>query len=138
MIIKAQQKYIRMSPRKVRLVAKAVDSLEPKEALVQLSHMRKVAADEVAKVIKQAMANATKNLGLKEEYLRFQSIQVDEGATFKRWRAVSRGRAHSIYKRTSHITVYLESEENPEKPDKLEKPKVVTKHKKGEAHGSKS
>jgi large subunit ribosomal protein L22 len=114
MIIKAEQKYIRMSPRKVRLVVNAIRNLTPKEALEELAFIRKAAAVPVTKTIKQAMANAIKNQNIKEENLRFKSIQVDKGPTFKRWRAVSRGRAHQILKRTSHIKVLLQAEEQPE------------------------
>ncbi len=110
MIIKAEQKYIRMSPRKVRLVANSIKGLNPKDAIVHLSFLKKAAAVPVAKTIKQAIANAT-NSNLKEEDLRFKTIQVGEGATLKRWRAVSRGRAHKILKRSSHIKVILEAKE---------------------------
>lgn len=112
MIIKAEQRYIRISPRKVRLVVDAIRKLKPDQALEQLSFMRKVAAVPVAKTIKQAMANAVKNLNIPGDSLIFDSIQIGEGPTFKRWRAVSRGRAHSIYKRTSHIKVLLKTQES--------------------------
>lgn len=114
MVIKAEQKYIRMSPRKVRLVVDAISTLSPKEALEHLTFIRKAAAVPVSKTIKQAIANAVKNQNIKEEQLRFESIQVGEGTTFKRWRAVSRGRAHQILKRTSHIKVLLRVEEEPQ------------------------
>ncbi|MCH7951666.1 50S ribosomal protein L22 [Patescibacteria group bacterium] len=118
MVIKAEQKYIRMSPRKVRLVVDAIRGLEPKEALEHLTFMRKAAAVPIAKTIKQAMANAVKNQNLNEQSLRFESIQVSKGSTFKRWRAVSRGRAHQILKRTSHIKVLLRAEEEPIREEK--------------------
>lgn len=111
MLIKAEQKYIRMSPRKVRLVVDVIRGLEPKQALEHLAFMRKAAAVPVTKTIKQAMANAVKNQNIKEENLRFESIQVGEGPVFKRWQAVSRGRAHPILKRTSHIKVILRAAE---------------------------
>jgi large subunit ribosomal protein L22 len=115
MIIKAEQKYIRMSPRKVRLVVDAIRELSPKEALEELAFIRKAAAVPVSKTIKQAIANAVKNQNIKEESLSFESIQVGEGPTFKRWRAVSRGRAHQILKRTSRIKILLKAEEEAEK-----------------------
>ena len=107
MLIKAEQKYIRMSPRKVKLVTQAIKHLSPKEALDHLKFLNKRAAVPVAKTIKQAIANAVNNKGLKEEELKFSNIDVLKGATYKRWRSVSRGRAHSIFKRTSHIVVKL-------------------------------
>lgn len=107
-LIKAEQKYIRISPRKVRLVAKAIKNLSPKEALEYLKFINKRAAEPLAKTIKQAISNAVNNLKLKEEDLKFNQIQISKGSTYKRWRPVSRGRAHSILKRTSHIKVILE------------------------------
>lgn len=130
MIIKAEQKYIRVSPRKLRLVADSISRLPPREALEQLSFMRKKAAVPVSKTIKQALANATKNLNLQEESLRFESIQVNEGPTFKRWRAVSRGRAHPILKRTSHIKVLLTSIEEPKETDKSQTRQSAKKERK--------
>lgn len=111
--MQAVQKYIRMSPRKLRLIAKAVVKLDPSEALVHLKFTTKNAADPLSKVIKSALANAKTNFGAKPENLRFKEIQVMEGPTYKRWRAVSRGMAHSIMKRTSHIKVVLEEKNGP-------------------------
>jgi len=107
-LIKAEQKDVRMTARKIRLVAKAVKKLSPREAVDNLKFLNKRAAKPLARVIKQAIANGVKNLGLKEEDLRFYRIEIMEGPTYKRWRPVSRGRAHSILKRTSHIRVVLE------------------------------
>lgn len=149
MIAKATQKYIRISPRKVRLAVNAIRDLKPNEALQQLEFMRKKAALPIAKTIKQAIANATKNADAKEGDLHFSNIQVGEGPTFKRWQAVSRGRAHSILKRTSHITVILESEEletsakevkttpRLRKKKKTEQKKVVKATKKKESKNNK-
>ncbi len=128
MIIKAHQKYIRVSPRKMRLTVNAVRKLTPGEALEQLAFIRKAAAPIVAKVIKQAIANAN-NEDLKEQSLEFKSIQVDEGPTFKRWRAVSRGRAHSIMKRTSHLTVLLETTNSEVKKNNKNSQNIVEKKK---------
>ena len=111
MLIKAEQKYIRISPRKVKLVVDAIKDFLPKEALDYLKFLNKRSAIPVAKTIKQAIANAVNNKNLKEEELRFSSIQVLPGRVLKRWRPVSRGRAHSILKRTCHIKVTLKSEE---------------------------
>lgn len=107
-IIRAEQKYIRISPQKVKLVVDAIKELSPVEALEYLPFVRKKAASEVAKVIKQAVANAENNFKVKKEDLIFQKILVKKGPSFKRWQAVSRGRAHRILKRTSHLEVVLE------------------------------
>lgn len=109
MKVTAEQKYIRMSPRKVRLVAAGLRGLHPQDAIKELDYMTRRAALPVSKVIKQATANAINNLKLNPQSLRIAEILVNEGATYKRWRPVSRGRAHSIFKRTSHIKVILET-----------------------------
>ena len=98
-----------MSLRKIKLVAQAVKDLTPREAIDHLKFLNKRAAVPVAKTIKQAVANAVNNNKLKEEDLEFVSIQALAGPTLKRWRPVSRGRAHSILKRTSHIKVILKT-----------------------------
>lgn len=106
-LIKAEQKYIRISPRKVKLVTDSVKKLSPVEALEYLKFIRKRAADEVARVVKQAIANAENNFKLKKEDLVFKKILTKKGPIFKRWRAASRGRAHKILKRTTHLEVVL-------------------------------
>jgi len=108
MEVKAEAKYIRMSPRKVRLVVRAIKELTAQQAVETLKFVNKRAAKPLSKLIQSAIANAKNNFGLKPETLRFKKIQVGEGPTLKRWRAVSRGRAHPIMKRTSHIKVILE------------------------------
>lgn len=123
MKIIAEQKNIRMSARKVRLVTDVVKNMAPQQAVTTLDFTPKRAAKPVAKVIKQAIANATNNFKANPTQLRISEILVDEGPTFKRWRAVSRGRAHSILKRTSHVKVILEI--LAAKP--VEKPKTVAK-----------
>jgi len=123
MEITAKAKYIRMSPRKLRLVARAVAKLSPLEALAILPRVNKRAAQPLGKTIKSALGNAVGNLGLKGEDLKIQKIEIGEGPAYKRWRVVSRGRIHPIKKRTSHITVVLTA---PDEKPKAEK-KVVKK-----------
>lgn len=101
----AHQKYIRQSPRKVRLVADTVRGLDVDTALEQLSYTPKKAAEAVFKVIRQAQANAVNNQDARENSLKITEIQVNQAPILKRWRAVSRGRAHSIEKRMSHLRV---------------------------------
>lgn len=107
MLIKAEQKFIRTSARKLRFVADGIKKLNPVEAIKQLKFSDKRAAEPLAKVIKQAVANAVTNAKLDKASLKFAHIEVNEGPTYKRWRAVSRGRAHSIFKRTSHVKITL-------------------------------
>lgn len=116
MTITASQIYARQAPRKVRLVANTVKALPLAEAFQQLGVIDRNASILVLKVLRQAVANATHNHGLKAEDLVIKSITVDQGATYKRFRAVSRGRAHSIQKKTCHVTVQL-----------MEKSDVITK-----------
>lgn len=110
MIIKATQLSTRQAPRKVRLVANSVKKLSLEDAVRQLSVINRRASIVVLKVLRQAIANATHNHGLSIADLKIKTIQVDEGARYRRFRAVSRGRAHGIIKRTSHITVELETQ----------------------------
>jgi len=126
MLIKAESKFIRTSPRKIRLVANYVRSLRPNEAVTILSHLRKRAATPLLKTLKQAIANAVNNHNLTKDSLLIQSIEVNEGPTYKRWQPVSRGRAHSIFKRTSHIKIVLKTPES-KKPKKLTKSKPTNK-----------
>ena len=90
------------------LVADAVRKLTPVEALRQLKFIGKRAAEPLYQAIRQAISNAKNNSGVKEESLRFKTLEINEGATFKRFRPVSRGMAHKIMKRSSHIRVILE------------------------------
>lgn len=108
--MQATQKYIRTSPRKLRLVADSVRGLRADQALEYLRFLGKRAALPVAKVIRAAASAAKLQEGLEAKDLSVKIIDVGEGTTFKRWRAVSRGSAHSIMKRTSHIKVILEKE----------------------------
>jgi len=105
--MKTIQRYIRTSPRKLRLVADAVRSLSPEQALAHLKFVSKVAALPLYKAIKQAVANAKDQTGLSASKLAFKTIDIMDGPTYKRFQPVSRGMAHSIMKRTSHIRVEL-------------------------------
>ena len=71
----------------------------------KLSFSRKKAAEIIKKVLESAIANAEHNEGADVDELRVAAITVDEGPTYKRWRARARGRVNRILKRTSHITV---------------------------------
>lgn len=110
MEIIAKSKFIRTSPRKLRLVVRALKGLSPAKAQIILAQVNKGAALPVSKTLKSALANATNNHGFKEEKLKIKKIEVDGGPIYKRMRPISRGRSHAIKKRTSHITVILEGE----------------------------
>jgi len=113
MDITAEAKHIRISPRKVRIVAAAVKHLAPTVALSQLALLPKRAAAPIAKVIESALANAVNNAKLPVENLAIKSITVSGGTALKRWRPVSRGRAHAYKKRASHIRVVVTDEIKP-------------------------
>ncbi|MCH7541247.1 50S ribosomal protein L22 [Patescibacteria group bacterium] len=100
-------KNIRISPKKVRIVARNFSGKGAKEALVSLKFVQKRAALPLSKVLKSAIANAENSKQLKNQELTIKAIMVDEGPTLKRVRAVSRGAAHQILKRTSQIKVIL-------------------------------
>lgn len=99
-------KYIRMSPRKVQLVAHSVHRLAPVAALTRLQALPKRAGRPLGDVVASAMAGAKeKKADLAQ--LRIKSIEVLKGPAMKRWHAVSRGQAHAFKKRMTHIRVTL-------------------------------
>ena len=116
----AHQKFIRQTPRKLRLIADMIRPLRIEEAIIQLKISSKRGAKVILKVLTQAKTNAI-NIGLKSETLKIHSIEISEGPTFKRWNPVSRGRAHAILKRTSHIKIILEGSSQPAKKDTSKK-----------------
>lgn len=108
MQIYASQRYVRQAPRKVRLVANAVKDMPLEQAFRQLAVMQRSASIPVIKTLRQAVANGQHNYNVQPTEMRIKSIVVENGPIYKRFRAVSRGRAHSIQKKTSHIVVRLE------------------------------
>lgn len=105
--VKAVLRYLRMSPRKVRLVVDMVRGLPVEQALDELKFVNRAAAKPVAKVIASAVANAEENLGLAREDLYIAEIYADGGPT-RRWRRFgARGRFKPILKRSTHVTVVL-------------------------------
>ncbi len=109
-------KHTRVSPRKARLVVKAVKTTDPEKALVSLSFMPQKSANLIASVIKTAISDA-KNQSAKIEDLVIKAIIIEEGVKFKRFRARSKGIAAPYTRRTSHIRVTLEQKA----PIKIEK-----------------
>ena len=112
MTARAQAKYIRQSPYKVRRVLDLVRGLPVDEARVVLEFTNRKAAGTVIKVLDSAVANAEHNFALDADELVVAEAYADEGPTLKRWRPRARGRATKIRKRTSHITIVVaETEE---------------------------
>ncbi len=105
--VRAKARYVRVSPRKARLIADQVRGLSVEEARTLLAFSPRAAARDVARVIDSAAANAEANHDLVAEDLRVSEIRVDEGPTLKRWRPRARGRAARINKRTCHLSVAL-------------------------------
>ena len=107
MEIKAVAKDSGVSPRKIRLLVDMVRGKKVEEALTILRFTPSPLARMVAKVVKSAAANAENNFQMDPADLKVVSIYVDEAKPMKRFRPVSRGRAHHIIKRSSHITVIV-------------------------------
>jgi ribosomal protein L22 len=106
-MVRARARFLRVAPRKARLVADQVRGLPVEEARSQLAFSTRGAARDIAKLIDSAAANAEANHDLVADELRVADIRVDEGPVLRRWRARARGRATRIEKRTSHVSVAL-------------------------------
>jgi large subunit ribosomal protein L22 len=107
----ARAKYIRISPRKARLVVDLIRGKDVADAQQMLDYSPKAAARTVAKILNSAIANAEHNNGLDPDELYICRAYVDEGPTLKRFRPRALGRATRINKRTSHITLVLDERE---------------------------
>jgi len=105
--MKAYAKSVRISARKVRLVADGVRNMPAKQAITTLSLVRKRAASVLIKTIQSAVANAVHNKKIQEDNLLIDTLMIQEGPFLKRMHASTRGRAHPYKKRSSHITVVL-------------------------------
>jgi len=105
--VRARARYVRVAPRKARLVADQVRGLPVTQAQTLLEFSSRGAARDVAKLIASAAANAENNHDLVADDLRVAEIRVEEGPTLKRWRARARGRATRIEKKTCHMSVVL-------------------------------
>lgn len=110
MNVVATAKYIHHSPRKVRLVANAVSSMSPVEAVDHLRLLNKRGAQVVIDVLQSAVANATNNFKLEESTLRIKTLEVSDGPRLKRMSPRSRGRATTVLRRMSHVRVILTDE----------------------------
>ena len=106
-VVRASARYVRIAPRKARLVADQVRGLHIEKARALLQFSPRGAASDIHKLIDSAAANAENNHDLIGDEMRISSITVDEGPTLKRYRPRAQGRATPIHKRTSHIAVAL-------------------------------
>jgi len=104
---KAVEKFIRISPRKLRYVADAIRTKRVDDAVDLLTFTTKKAALIIRKAVQSAAANATENHKMNEDDLVVAKIFINEGPILKRFRPRARGRATKIRKRTSHLTVIV-------------------------------
>ena len=131
--VKAVAKWVRMSPRKARLVVEHIRGRSVPEARTVLAFTQRAAAVEIEKVLRSAVANAEANHDLVGDELVVSAAYVDEGPVMKRWRARARGRAARIRKPTCHITIKLTPLERAPEPapaPKQEEPKAEAAPKK--------
>jgi len=106
-VVRASAKYVRVAPRKARLIADQVRGMHIEQARALLAFSPRGAAQDIHKLIDSAAANAENNHDLIGDEMRITSITVDEGPTLRRFRPRALGRATPINKRTSHIAVAL-------------------------------
>ncbi len=135
-MIRAKLSYLRISPRKVRLIADLIRGKSVMEAERILNFAVKRGAKDILKLLKSATASAAHNFQLEESNLYVAKITVDDGPKLKRWRPRARGSASEIQKKTAHVAIMLdeiekgkiaaikdEDKSKKEKTVKAEKPK---------------
>jgi len=128
MPVTVRLRYLRIAPRKVRLVASLIRGKKATEAESILKFTIKRAARPLLKLLNSAVAAATHDFQMEKPNLYISKVLVDEGPKLKRWRARSRGQAFEIQKKTSHVTLVLdEIEKAPKKPKKKKKAKKEKK-----------
>lgn len=106
---RAQARYVRVTPQKARRVVDLIRGMVAADAQSVLKFAPQAASEPIGKVLNSAIANATNNLNLDPTSLVISQAYIDEGPTMKRFRPRAQGRAFRIRKRTSHITVIVES-----------------------------
>lgn len=113
--VKSSLRYLRMAPRKVRVVADLIKGLDINQARAILRFQRKRAAKPILKLLESAVANAKNNFKLPESDLYVKEIRVNRGPMLKRWMPRAMGRATMIQKKSSHIDLILGLREKVEK-----------------------
>jgi large subunit ribosomal protein L22 len=111
-VVRASSRYVRIAPRKARLIADQVRGLHIEKARALLQFSPRGAAHDIGKLIESAASNAENNHDLVADEMRVAEITVDEGPTLQRFRPRALGRATPIHKRTSHIAVALSPEDD--------------------------
>ncbi|OGY36020.1 MAG: 50S ribosomal protein L22 [Candidatus Andersenbacteria bacterium RIFCSPHIGHO2_12_FULL_45_11b] len=110
MKVSATQKHARMAPRKIRPYARMIQGMASDKAITQLTFATGKAPEILLHVVKSAVANAVNTHELAKDSLKISSILVNQGLVMKRFNPVSKGMAHSILKRTAHVTVVVEGD----------------------------
>jgi large subunit ribosomal protein L22 len=105
--MKASVKNVRISPKKLNVIAFIIRNMTAKDALDTLKFMPKKGADIMYKVVASAVANAEHNDSQSAADLRIAAVSVSQGLVYRRINPISRGRAHRILKRTSHVDLSL-------------------------------
>jgi large subunit ribosomal protein L22 len=123
MEVKATAKYVKVQPRKVRIIADEVRGLPANRTLSLLRYHPSKGAHLLRKVLVSAMANAEENHQISADNLKVSAIWIDEGPVMKRMQARAMGRGNRILKKTSHITVVVEDFEPVIKPKQKSKAK---------------
>lgn len=111
----AKLKYLRMAPRKLRLIADLIRGKMAFQAKAELSFLNRYGARPFLKLLNSAIANAKNNFQLDEKDLYLVKVLVDEGPKLKRWRPRARGQAYPIQKKTCHLTIILDQKQGAEK-----------------------
>ena len=128
MEVTAKARYLRISPKKMRLVIDVIRGMSVNDAEAQLKFLNKRGAKMVQKLLQSAVANAQHNFGLKKDNLFIKKIIANEGPTFKRWTAKAMGRAALIRKRTTHLEIVLdEFVPTPKEKIKKHQEEILTK-----------
>lgn len=126
MEVRAHLRFLRIAPRKVRLVVNLVRGLPVDQAIDQLNVLQKRSALPVLKLLNSAIANAEHNFKLERSNLRIKSIVANEGPRLKRWQPRAFGRAAEILKKMTHITIILEDIAKTPAPKKVKAEKQAT------------
>lgn len=107
MKVKASLNYLRISPRKIRLIASLISGMKATDALREMEYLRKRGSEPVLKLLKSAIANAEHNFQLKKDDLIVSEAVVNQGPVLKRMMPRALGRSAQIRKRTSHLSIVL-------------------------------
>lgn len=116
----AKLNWLRIAPRKVRLVADLIRKKPVEEALILLTFTAKKAAQPLMKLLKSAIANAENNFQLDSSSLYISQLKVDEGPRLKRGRPRARGMIGPIEKKISHVTLVLKGEKRKQEKREIE------------------